>query len=372
MNASVSDEQHLRHHHFRTVSQKDWSNWKWQLKNRFKSLDELPDIKLIRELIHSELINQPEFPPFAITPYYYSLLLNNTKNNLLKSVIPDCKESDIAEYELSDPLLEEKAQKNSCIIHRYPNRVLFLTTQNCAVYCRYCTRSRLAGNHKQIINPEDWIAGFEYIKNHKEIQEVIISGGDPLYLSDDKIEFILSELSKISHVNLVRLGTKAPVVLPQRITDNLVNILKRFQPLYICLHIIHPDELTVASTDGLKRLIDAGCVVLSQTVLLKEINDQGVIMSHLMNQLLHHRIRPYALFHCDLIRGSRVFRTTINKGIEIIRYLREHASGLGVPHYIIDPPGGKVTIAPDNIIRKEANGYILKNWEGKKVFFPDG
>lgn len=297
---------------------------------------------------------------------------NDPDDPLRKTVIPHASEHVISEGESADPLSEEQTSPVTGIVHRYPDRALFLMTSFCSTYCRYCTRSRLVGGHSENLSSH-WEEAFTYLADHQEIRDVIISGGDPLTLSDERIEYLLNRLSQIKHIEMVRIGTKVPFILPQRITPQLIKILKRYRPLYINIHATHPNEFTDQAALACNRLADAGIVLGSQTVLLKGVNDSVAVMKELFHKLLRLRIRPYYLFQCDAIIGSAHFRTTIEDGKKIMDGLRGHTSGLAIPYYVIDTPGGggKVPILPEYEIAHTEEGYLLRNYEGKHVLYPD-
>ena len=260
------------------------------------------------------------------------------------------------------------------LVHRYPDRVLFLVTDFCSTYCRYCTRSRRVGNTQNLgITRKNWDAALNYIEQHSEIRDVLISGGDPLTLPDEIIDWLLNRLRRIPHVEIIRAGTKVPAVLPQRITDALVRILKKYHPLWVNVHCTHPRELTPETEQALARLADAGIPLGSQTVLLKGINDDPATMKSLYHGLLRSRVRPYYLYQCDPISGSSHFRTPVTKGLEIIEGLRGHTTGMAVPHFVIDAPegGGKIPLLPDYYQGRESDDVVLRNYEGKYFRYPD-
>jgi lysine 2,3-aminomutase len=259
-----------------------------------------------------------------------------------------------------DPLDEEKQSPTRGIVHRYPDRVLFLSTTFCAANCRYCTRSRIVGGEER----DEWAKSIDYIRKHTEIRDVIISGGDPLTMSDEMLENLIKEIRSIPHVEVIRIGTKVPVVLPMRVTEELVTMLKKYHPLYVNIHFTHPDEITEETSEACVKLADAGIPLGSQTVLLKGVNDDVATMKSLMQELLKIRVRPYYIYHCDNIVGSKHFRTTVEEGIEIIKGLRGFTSGLAVPQYIVDLPhgGGKISISPDYYLGD--NNFV--NYKGEK------
>lgn len=288
-------------------------------------------------------------------------------------MVPVLDEFIISQGEASDPLSEEHDSVVPGLVHRYPDRVLFLVTGFCAAYCRYCTRSHMVASQKCHQGVHAWLPALHYIRENKQIRDVLISGGDALTMPDKHIDFLLSALRNIPHVEMIRIGTKVPMVLPQRITRSLVAILKKYHPLFISIHATHPDEITPESSQAMQRLANAGIPLGSQTVLLKGINDDVETMKSLMHKLLMNRVRPYYLYQCDPILGSAHFRTPVSKGLEIIDGLRGHTSGYAVPHYVIDAPGGggKIPLLPDYLQGREGGNLILRNYEGKTFHYPD-
>ncbi len=355
--------------HFSEVSLTDWNSWKWQLQHRIKSSHQFEKIFNLLSSERLTINRQNNQLSAAVTPYYAAVATQLPNHVLRRTIIPAAEEFICIPEETNDPLIEEQHSPLPNIVHRYPNRVLFLVTLNCAVYCRYCTRARLVGEKNSGV-ARQWKKGIEYIRSHSEIREVIISGGDPLFLDNSRLEELVGEIRNIPHVEIIRIGTKIPVTLPQRINDELVAILKRYHPIIISLHVIHPDELTTEAKYAIDKLVDNGFIIGSQTVLLKGINDRLDVIKPLMEKLLRFRVRPYTLYHCDMIKGSGHFRTRLQLGIDLIEGLREQSSGYAIPHYVADPPGGKVTLAPGTILSKDENSYILKNWQRKSVYFP--
>ena len=280
--------------------------------------------------------------PIRITPYYASLISSsNPLDAIRRTVVPTIEELNVSEGEAEDPLSEHQMQKTHCIVHRYPDRVLFLVTDFCSTYCRYCTRSHsVAKRSNHHSSMQQWLEAIEYIKKNKNIRDVLISGGDPLTLPDNKLEFLLAQLRKIEHVEIIRIGTKVPVVLPQRITPELVKMLKKYHPLFLSIHFTHPEEITKETKLACNMLADAGIPMGSQTVLLKGINDNADIYKKLAHELLKIRVKPYYLYQCDPIEGSAHFRTSIEKGLEIMKKLRGFTSGYAIPYYVVDAPGG--------------------------------
>jgi lysine 2,3-aminomutase len=349
----------------------NWSNWHWQIKNKITSIDRLSKIiELTAE--EKEVITVNKSFPFAITPYYLKIIYDNPQSSLRKTIIPTIKELNFEDCENEDPLHEKSHSPCKCIVHRYPDRVLFLTTSVCSTYCRYCTRSRVVG--KTCITTCDWIDAIDYIKTHTEVRDVLLSGGDPLTLQNDSIDWLLSQIRAIKHVEIIRIGTKVPVVLPQRLYDKeLLNILKQYHPLFMSLHFVHPDELSKETVIACSNLANAGVPLGSQTVLLKDVNDNVELMTKLMQGLLKIRVKPYYLYQCDPILGSSHFRTKVEKGIEIIKNLRGFTSGYAVPTFVIDAPGGggKIPVMPEYVIESN-NTIILKNYENNIYHYPNG
>lgn len=359
---------------FPGTTEKDWNSWNWQVKNSVRNTDQLSrfmnltanEISVIGKKIHKL--------PIRITPYYMSLIDRyNPDHALRKAFIPVFDELLSSTGELLDPLSEEIHSPAPNIVHRYPDRVLFLATGFCSAYCRYCTRTHMVAKEKTHVGIKAWEAGLRYIEEHKEVRDVIVSGGDPLTMPDFHIEYLLSRLRRIPHVEIIRIGSKVPVVLPQRITKPLVNILKKYHPLFMSIHFTHPDELTPEVKEACEKLANAGIPLGSQTVLLKGINDEVEIMKKLMHGLLQNRVRPYYLYQCDPIPGSGHFRTPISKGLEIIRGLRGHTSGYAVPQYVIDAPGGggKIPLLPEYYQGHEEGYAKLMNYEGRIFSYPD-
>ena len=365
---------HFRTKFFPETTDVQWNSWRWQIQNsytNFKKLSEILDIQLDEDI---EFLLRSRKLPLRITPYYAALLYGKPMDYALtKSVVPSKKELILSPGEENDPLHEDSMCPVENLIHRYPDRVLMLSTGFCSVYCRYCTRSHMVLKEKKHYGIKAWERSIDYIRSNPNVRDVVISGGDPLTMPDSHIEFLLSSLRSIPHVEIVRIGTKVPMVLPQRITLKLVKMLKKYQPLYMSIHCTHPDEITPETTEACKRLADAGIVLGSQTVLLKDINDSVETMKLLMHKLLKVRIRPYYIYQCDPIPGSLQFRTPVSKGIEIIRGLRGFTSGYAIPHYVIDAPGGggKIPLLPEYYQGKEGNNILLKNFEGKSYTYYD-
>jgi lysine 2,3-aminomutase len=354
--------------YFPNATQVEWNDWHWQLKNAIRSFGHLSQIIHLTE---AELAVQNYLkvsPPLKITPYYASLLDPDVPlQPIRRTVVPVQDEYFYSPVESQDPLGEEHDRPVRAIVHRYPDRVLFLVANWCSVSCRYCTRSRMIGDNRGYkLDLEVMEEGLAYIQAHPNIRDVLLSGGDPLTLPDLKLNWLLSRLRQIPHVEMLRIGTKMPVVLPQRITPRLLRLLKRYHPLFMSIHFTHPDELTPEVSYACNALADAGIPLGSQTVLLKGINDNVATMRHLVQGLLKIRVRPYYLYQCDPILGSSHFRTPVAKGLEIIQGLRGHTTGYAVPTFVIDTPGGggKVPLIPDYYQGRDENGVVLKNYEG--------
>lgn len=362
------------HRFFPDASIRDWNSWQWQLKNSFTSLQSL---SRVLQLSENEIKPQPGFHdnlPIRITPYYASLMdAANSQQAIRRSMVPVIDEFVVSPGEASDPLSEHHDSVVPNLVHRYPDRALFLVTGFCAAYCRYCTRSHMVASQKCHQGVHAWLPAISYIREHTEIRDVLISGGDALTLPDKLLDFLLSSLRNIAHVEIIRIGSKVPMVMPQRITRQLLGVLKKYHPLYISIHATHPDELTPEASVALQKLADAGIPLGSQTVLLKGVNDDVATMRLLMQGLLKNRVRPYYLYQCDPILGSAHFRTTIAKGLEIIEGLRGHTSGYAVPHYVIDAPGGggKIPLLPDYYQGRQNGNVVLRNYEGKIFYYPD-
>jgi lysine 2,3-aminomutase len=366
--------QGFKERHFPGVSSFDWNNWQWQIRNSFTTLKQLESFLYLspeEKTISDREVNLP----MRITPYYASLLDKcHPLQALRRTVVPVIDELIVSPGEESDPLSEGHDSPVDLIVHRYPDRVLFLITGICSVYCRYCTRSHMVGKkEKSHPNLSKIDAAIDYITNHTEVRDVLLSGGDPLTMSDNRLEYILARLRAIKHVEIIRIGTKVPVVLPQRITSELVKKLKKYHPLYLSIHFTHPDEMTEETSTACNRLADAGIPMGSQTVLLKGINDETEIFTRLTHELLKVRVRPYYLYQCDPTPGSSHFRTPVQKGLEIIKGLRGFTSGYAVPHYVIDAPGGggKIPLLPDYFQGKKDGDIILSNYQDKKFKYPD-
>ena len=357
------------------VSEADWNDWRWQLKNRITSLEQIerlmPSLSP-EELAGIKLANTKL--AMAITPYFFNLIDPADENCPIRwQVIPRLEETHTAPWEMSDPCGEDEHSPVPGLVHRYPDRVLFLVTDRCASYCRYCTRSRLVSNATGYDFHPEFEKQIEYIRNNPNVRDVLLSGGDPLLLSDDKLEYLLGRLRAIPHVEFLRIGSRIPIFLPQRITPELCAMLKKYHPLFLSIHCNHPRELTTEVRAALGRLADAGIPLGNQSVLLRHVNDDLTVMRALMQKLLMCRVKPYYLYQCDLIAGSAHLRASVRKGLEVMEGLRGHTTGYAVPQYVIDAPGGggKVPVNPDYVLSRNADRVIIRNFEGKLFEYPE-
>ena len=357
------------------ISETDWSDWRWQLKNRIISLEQLqrlmptltPEEQAGTMLANSKLA-------MAITPYFFNLIDAADENCPIRwQVIPRLEETHTALWEMSDPCGEDSHSPVPGLVHRYPDRVLFLVTDRCAAYCRYCTRSRLVSNATGYDFHPEFDRQIEYIQQHQEIRDVLLSGGDPLLLSDDKLETLLQRLRAIPHVEFLRIGTRIPIFLPQRITPAVCAVLKKYHPLFISIHSNHPRELTTEVREALGRLADAGIPLGNQSVLLRHVNDEVTVMQAHFQKLLMCRVKPYYLYQCDLISGSAHLRASVRQGLKIMNSLRGHTTGYAVPQYVIDAPGGggKVPINPEYVLSNNQDRLVIRNFEGKVFEYPE-
>lgn len=356
------------------VPDKEWNSWYWQARNRIRTLHQLEQVLELSEDERAALSQSASMLPVSITPYYLSLVSrDDSRQPLRRTVIPTPAELVRSPGEADDPLGEDHDSPVPGLVHRYPDRVLLLVTDFCSSYCRYCTRSRVVGQGHIAPQEQRLEQAFEYIRATPAVRDVLISGGDPLALSDERLDWILTSLRQIPHVEFVRLGTKMPAVLPQRITPELCRMLRKHHPLFMSLHFIHPDECTPESFQACTRLADAGIPLGSQTVLLRGVNDDVETMKKLVHRLLMMRVRPYYLYQCDPISGSAHFRTPVSKGLEIIDGLRGHTTGYAVPNYVIDAPGGggKIILTPNFVVGRDGGDLVLRNYEGNEFRYPD-
>lgn len=347
-----------------------WKDWRWQVKHTIKDIDTFEELLGVQfePQEKEELQKTVSKFPLSITPYYLSLIDTEDFRNdpIYRQAFPSPSELIMHKYDMLDPLAEDKDSPAPGITHRYPDRVLFHVSNVCAMYCRHCTRKRKVGDVDFVPRKETIIQGLEYIRKTPVVRDVLLSGGDPLLLSDGYLEWILAELRKIEHVEIIRIGSRTPVVLPYRITDELVQMLRKYNPIWVNTHFNHPKEFTGASKRALRKLADAGLPLGNQSVLLANINDCPRIMRRLVHKLVYNRVRPYYLYQCDLSEGLTHFRTPVGKGIEIMESLIGHTSGLAIPTYVIDAPGGggKIPVMPQYLISWSTNKVVLRNYEG--------
>jgi lysine 2,3-aminomutase len=360
---------------WRDVSEADWNDWHWQLTHRIRTVEQLQRLLPTltpEELAGAKLANHKL--SLAITPYFFNLIDSADEYCPIRwQVIPRIEETHTAAWEMSDPCGEDSHSPVPGLVHRYPDRVLVLVTDRCAAYCRYCTRSRLVSNASGYDFHPEFDKQIAYIAAHPEIRDVLLSGGDPLLLSDDKLENLLSRLRAIPHVEFLRIGTRIPIFLPQRVTAELCGMLKKFHPLFVSIHANHPRELTTEVRDALGRLADAGIPLGNQSVLLRHVNDDVEVMKAHVQKLLMCRVKPYYLYQCDLISGSAHLRASVSKGLEIMEKLRGHTTGYAVPTYVIDAPGGggKVPISPEYVLCRNAGRVLIRNYEGTVFEYPE-
>ncbi len=350
-----------------------WKDWQWQMKNRIRSVEALAEYFPSLEA-GSDIVAASGKFPLAITPYYASLIkkLDETDPVFMMS-IPREKELWNPPFLREDPLEEEGNMPVPGLVHRYPDRVLLIATSACAMYCRYCTRKRVTGMRESCISSSRIAKTVEYLSNHPEVRDVVISGGDPLTMSTRSLDQILSAIRSVKTVDIIRIGTKTPVTLPSRITDELVAMLKKYHPLWINTHFNHPNELTKEAAEACGKLVDNGIPVGNQSVLLKGVNDNPQIMEELLRGLIRMRVRPYYLFQCDLVAGVEHFRTPLSKGVEIMESLRGRLSGIAIPTFVVDMPhgGGKVPVLPNYVISMSPTHTVLRNSNGMLVSYPE-
>ena len=364
----------MRSEDWGSVSSSDWSDWSWQLRNRIQSLEQLESrLSLTREERAGTILAGKKLA-LGITPHFFGLIDRNDPDcPIRRQVVPRIEEATTAADEMLDPCGEDSSMPVPGLVHRYPDRVLLLVTDRCASYCRYCTRSRVVSGAGEQELTVDLEGAFSYLEKHSEVRDVLLSGGDPLLLSDAKLNAILSRLRKIPSIEFIRIGTRIPIFLPQRITPELVAMLRTHHPLWMSVHTNHPKELTQEVREALGRLADAGIPLGNQSVLLKGVNDRAEILKELFHKLLLCRVRPYYLYQCDLITGSAHLRTTIREGQDIMEQLRGYTTGYAVPTYVVDGPGGggKIPVGPNYIVGMADDRVILKNYRGDVYEYPE-
>jgi lysine 2,3-aminomutase len=351
-----------------------WNDWQWQMRNSVKSLEQLQGkIELTREEHAGVLLANTKLA-MGITPYFFNLIDPFDPDCAIRrQVIPRIEEMTYAPEDMADPCGEDHDMPVPGLVHRYPDRVLFLVTDRCASYCRYCTRSRVVSGVGEQELELDFDRAIDYLQKHTEVRDVLLSGGDALLLSDGKLRNLLSRLRAIEHIEFLRIGSRVPIFLPQRITPELCAMLKEFHPLWMSVHVNHPKELTEEVRAALGRLADAGVPLGNQSVLLKGVNDDPATMKTLVQKLLRCRVRPYYLYQCDLIQGSSHLRTSVSKGLELIESLRGHTSGYAIPQYVIDGPGGggKIPLNPNYVVAQTPDSIVLRNYKGDIYEYPE-
>ncbi|MDF1862567.1 MAG: KamA family radical SAM protein [Verrucomicrobiales bacterium] len=358
----------------RGVSGEDWNSHKWQLKNRITSLSQLEEHLNLSEEERSGVILSGTKLAMAITPHFFNLIdRDDPECPIRRQIIPRVEETWVSPYEMADPCGEDSSMPVPGLVHRYPDRVLFLVTDRCAAYCRYCTRSRVVSGAGEQELDTDFEAAFQYLEEHTEIRDVLLSGGDPLLFSDGKLEKILSRLRSIEHIEFLRIGSRVPIFLPQRITPELCEMLQKYHPLFMSVHVNHPRELTLEVKEALERLANHGIPLGNQSVFLRGVNDDVEIMKALVHKLLMCRVRPYYLYQLDLIQGSSHLQASVSKGIEIIEGLRGHTTGYAIPQFVIDAPGGggKVPVNPDYVLQRNSERVVIRNFEGRTFEYPE-
>ena len=345
-----------------------WNDWHWQQRERVTRLDQLEKVVNVTPDERRAVVETAAEFQMAITPYYAALMDPDDPTCPVRlQSVPTMDEANVSAVDLEDPLAEERDMPTPGITHRYPDRVLFYVTHNCPVYCRHCTRKRKVADPTSAAAKKQIEDSLAYIEKHPEVRDVVVSGGDPLSLSDERLDYILGRLRGIPHVEIFRLGTRNLVTRPQRVTDDFVRMLREHHPVYVNTHFNHPKECTAEAFEATRRIADAGCPIGNQMVLLKGVNDDPALVKELNHKLLLMRVRPYYIYQCDLAKGIGHFRTPVEKGIEIIEHLRGHTSGLAVPQFVIDAPGGggKIPVNPQYVVRHEGKRWTLRNYAGK-------
>jgi lysine 2,3-aminomutase len=372
----------LNHRQFTSAGQgywpdatpEQWNDWQWQMRNSVKSLAQLSGKMALSSEEHAGVLLANTKLAMGITPYFFNLIDPfDPECPIRRQVIPRIEEMTYAPTDMADPCGEDHDMPVPGLVHRYPDRVLFLVTDRCASYCRYCTRSRVVSGVGEQELELDFDRAIDYLQKHTEVRDVLLSGGDALLLSDKRLGDLLRRLRAIDHIEFLRIGSRVPIFLPQRITPELCAMLKEFHPLWMSVHVNHPRELTNEVREALGRLADAGIPLGNQSVLLKGVNDDPAVMKVLVQKLLRCRVRPYYLYQCDLIQGSSHLRTSVAKGLEIIENLRGHTTGYAIPQYVIDGPGGggKIPINPDYVVAKTPDSIVLRNYKGDIYEYPE-
>ncbi len=370
----MSDTYDKRPEVFGAASREEWEDWHWQQRHRLRTPGELAEVVDLTDAERAGFEAADGEFRVAVTPYYASLMAPEDPScPVRRQAIPHADEGRVRDFELADPLAEESHMPVAGITHRYPDRVLFYVTHNCPVYCRHCTRKRKVSDPTTAASREQIERGLAYIAETPEVRDVLLSGGDPLTLSDARLAEILERLDRIGHVEIVRLGTRNPVTLPQRVTDGLCEALAEYRPVYLNTHFNHPKEVTGEARRALGKLLEAGCVLGNQMVLLRGINDRPEVVMRLNRRLLQAGCRPYYILQCDMAEGITHFRTALERGIAIMEHLRGRIAGMGVPDFVVDLPGGggKVELVPEYIEREKNRKVVFRNWEGEEFVFED-
>jgi lysine 2,3-aminomutase len=370
----ISENATFRQRYFPDIGDDLWNDWRWQLRNRLRDREGLSRLFRLTETERAAVTRRAGPLPAGVTPYYASLIPpDQPEDPLRRTMVPRLDEFNAQPWERADPLGEEEHSPLPGLVHTYPHKVLFLATDFCATYCRYCTRSRMVGGGEFLPDKSMWEDALAYIRAHPEIHDVLLSGGDPLILADDRLEWLLTRLRAIPHVEIIRIGSKLPAVLPQRITPELAALLGRHAPLWLSLHFTHPRELTPECALACGRLADAGIPLMAQTVLLAGVNDDEEILADLFQGLLRLRVKPYYLHQCDPVAGSSHFKTSVQHGLRLLSGLHGRLTGYAIPHYMIDAPGGggKVPVAPNHVVGREGDDLLLRNYRGEIYRYPD-
>ncbi|MEW6724128.1 MAG: lysine 2,3-aminomutase [Bacillota bacterium] len=349
------------------ITQEQWNDWHWQIASRLTTVEQLKEVINLTTAEEQGVIQCLTALRMAVTPYYATLMDPDDPHCPVRmQAVPTARELTVGRNDMLDPLHEDVDSPVPGLTHRYPDRVLFLITDQCSMYCRHCTRRRFAGQTDRARPAAELDTAIEYIDKTPSVRDVLLSGGDPLTVSEERLEYVLSRLRRIDHVEIIRIGSRTPVVLPQRITDDLVGLLRKYHPLWLNTHFNHPKELTPEAEAACAKLADAGIPLGNQTVLLRGINDCPNVMRELVHGLLRFRVRPYYIYQCDLSRGIEHFRTPVARGIEIIELLRGHTTGLAVPTFVVDAPGGggKIPVGPQYLVSQGQGKIVLRNYEG--------
>ena len=371
---SLSDDEERVIRLFPGATLADWEDWRWQIRNRIRTLEQISKLMPLTPNEEKGVKGAGDKLTMSIPPYFAALIdANDIGCPIRLQSVPQAYEFETAPEEMLDPCGEDKSSAVHGLVHRYPDRVLFLVNEMCAMYCRYCTRSRMVGDGNHTLNTTTYDAALDYIRKHEEIRDVLISGGDPLTLGDRMLEYIISSVKAIKHVEFVRIGTRIPVTLPQRVTPALLAMLKKHAPIWMSVHFNHAKEITPRVKHACNMIADAGIPMGSQTVLLRGVNDSPEVMKKLFHELLRIRVRPYYIYQCDPIVGSRHFRTSVATGINIMEHLRGHTTGYAVPTYVIDGPGGggKIPVSPNYMVSSGNGRHVVRNFKGEEYAYVD-